>query len=50
MIADNLGPGRLRITQHKRFALWAHSNFRFAKTSFIRKTLGEMLSYGGNNA
>jgi len=28
-----------RITQHKRFALWAHPNFCFAKTSFMLGTL-----------
>jgi len=34
---------QLHITQHKRFTLWAHSNFCFAKTSFMLETLGEML-------
>ncbi len=33
---------QLHITQHKRFALWAHPNFCFAKTSFMLGTLGEM--------
>jgi len=28
-----------RITQHKRFALKAHPNFCFAKTSFMLETL-----------
>jgi len=30
------------LTQHNRFAFWAHANFCFAKTSFMLKTLGEI--------
>ena len=32
----------LHITQHKRFALQAHPDFCFAKTSFMLGTLSEM--------
>jgi len=28
-----------QITQHKKFALWAHLNFCFTKTSFMLETL-----------
>jgi hypothetical protein len=41
----------IHVTQHKRFVSYGtHPNFCGAKTSFIRKMLGEILSYGGNNA
>jgi hypothetical protein len=36
---------KLPITQHKRFALRAHPNFCFAKTSFTLGTLGEEAIY-----
>jgi len=34
-------------TAYKRFALWAHSNFFFAKTSFMLGTLSEIGLRGG---
>lgn len=30
-----------RITQYKKFILWAHPNFCFAKTSFMLEPLSE---------
>jgi len=36
-------PGKLRLTQHKRFAI-AHPNFCFAKTSFMLGTLYDIPS------
>jgi len=38
-----MGARHMRITQHKMFALQAHPNFCFAKTSFMLRTLDDIL-------